>query len=263
MLTVSDNHIVLGGGGGGGSTTFAGLSDKTTADIPATNTPTATALNARELSSNKQTDVDANKTSNIFYPTVKAVFDWVSGLFVKGAASSTDNAIARFDGATGRQLQNSNVTISDDGVITALNGLLQFHGRTPILNGSLHSGDWAGKEAYPNVITDLNVLKDAGVWNLVNTGEVSNMPFNYIGWAYVINLRHANLADAGNWTTQFFVTMTAVNTIIYVRQLYSGGWLEWLIVFMSGGALVDGLGSGGTNGQVLKNVNGLPVWSNP
>ena len=37
MLTVSDSHIVLGGGGGGGggSTTFVGLSDKTTADIPA------------------------------------------------------------------------------------------------------------------------------------------------------------------------------------------------------------------------------------
>ncbi len=117
MLTVSDNHIVLGGGGGGGSTTFAGLSDKTTADIPAINTPTATALNARELLSNKKTDVGANKTSDAFFPSVKAVFDWVSGLFVKGAASSTDNAIARFDGATGRQLQNSVVTIGDTGVI--------------------------------------------------------------------------------------------------------------------------------------------------
>ncbi len=216
-----------------------------------------------EPSNNKKTDVEANKTSDVFFPTVKAVFDWVSGLFVKGAASSTDNAIARFDGTTGKVVKNSNATISDDGVITALNGLLQFHGRTPILNGSLHSGDWAGKEAYPNVITDLNVLIDAGVWNLVNTGEVSNMPFNYTGWAYVINLRHANLADTGNWTTQFFVTMTTVNTIIYVRQLYSGGWQDWRNIYTSGGSLVDGLGSGGTDGQVLKKVGGLVIWSNP
>lgn len=34
----------IAGGGGGGSTTFAALTDKTTVDIPATNTPTATAL---------------------------------------------------------------------------------------------------------------------------------------------------------------------------------------------------------------------------
>lgn len=78
MLTVSDNHIVLGGGGGGGSTTFDGLSDKATADIPAINTPLSTALDAKEATSNKKTDVDANKTSDTFFPTVKAVFDWVS-----------------------------------------------------------------------------------------------------------------------------------------------------------------------------------------
>lgn len=104
-----------GATGPAGATTFAGLTDKTTVDIPATNTPLATALNARELSGNKKTDVDANKTSNTFFPSVKAVFDWVSSLFVKGAASSMDNAIARFDGTTGKLLQNSNLTIDDDG----------------------------------------------------------------------------------------------------------------------------------------------------
>lgn len=34
---------------------------------------------------------------------------------VTGPASATDNAIARFDGSTGKLVQNSNVTISDDG----------------------------------------------------------------------------------------------------------------------------------------------------
>jgi hypothetical protein len=38
---------------------------------------------------------------------------------VDGPASSTDNAIARFDATTGRLLQDSSVTIADNGAITA------------------------------------------------------------------------------------------------------------------------------------------------
>ncbi len=39
------------------------------------------------------------------------------GTLISGPASSTDNAIPRFDGTTGVTLQNSNITISDAGVI--------------------------------------------------------------------------------------------------------------------------------------------------
>lgn len=46
------------------------------------------------------------------------VQDVVSG-FVAGPTSATDNAIARFDGTTGRVIQNSLATIADNGVITA------------------------------------------------------------------------------------------------------------------------------------------------
>jgi hypothetical protein len=38
---------------------------------------------------------------------------------VTGAASSTDNAITRFDSTTGKLIQNSLVTVADDGAITA------------------------------------------------------------------------------------------------------------------------------------------------
>ena len=104
-------------GGSGGSSTFDGLSDKATVDLPVVNTPLANALSGKEDTSNKKTDVDANKTSDTFFPTVKAVFDWVNGLFVKGVVSSTDNAIARFDGTTGKLVQNSNVIIDDSGSV--------------------------------------------------------------------------------------------------------------------------------------------------
>jgi hypothetical protein len=36
-----------------------------------------------------------------------------------GAASATDNAIARYDGTTGKVIQNSSVTVSDSGLVTA------------------------------------------------------------------------------------------------------------------------------------------------
>ncbi len=41
---------------------------------------------------------------------------------VVGPASSTDNAIVRYDGTTGKLLQNSSITVTDDGYIYAPNG---------------------------------------------------------------------------------------------------------------------------------------------
>ena len=43
----------------------------------------------------------------------------ISAMGIVGPSSSTDNAITRFDGVTGRLLQNSSVTISDLGAIVA------------------------------------------------------------------------------------------------------------------------------------------------
>ena len=103
MLTVSDNHIVLGGGGGGGG---GGSGD------------------------------------------------------VVGAVSSTDNAIARFDGTTGKVLQNSVVIITDnntvgigtstpmDGTGVSTNGSLDVTGYLAMANGrGIISRNAAGNSA--------------------------------------------------------------------------------------------------------------------
>jgi hypothetical protein len=42
---------------------------------------------------------------------------------VVGPASATDNAIARFDSTTGKLIQNSTVTINDNGTLEAVNGI--------------------------------------------------------------------------------------------------------------------------------------------
>lgn len=51
---------------------------------------------------------------------------------VSGPASSTDNAITRFDSTTGKIIQNSTLTVSDTGVVAAASGTLTL--TSPILN---------------------------------------------------------------------------------------------------------------------------------
>jgi len=56
------------------------------------------------------------------------VYDFVTDLgYVTGTASVTDNAIARFDGTTGKLIQNSGATIDDNGTLTA-NGNISANG---------------------------------------------------------------------------------------------------------------------------------------
>ena len=59
---------------------------------------------------------------------------------VVGAASATDNAIARYDGTTGKLIQNSTVTIGDDGALTlnsgTANGVTYLNGSKVLTSGS-------------------------------------------------------------------------------------------------------------------------------
>lgn len=65
--------------------------------------------------------------TNAFYRWDAGLVAWVlivDGLAdVSGPASSTDNALARFDGATGKVIQNSVAILSDAGALTGLTAL--------------------------------------------------------------------------------------------------------------------------------------------
>ena len=237
MLTVSDNHIVLGGGGGGGgSTTFVGLSDKATADLPGTNTPLANALSGKEATSNKKTDVDANKTSDTFFPSIKAVFDWVSGLFVTGAVSSTDDAIARFDGTTGKLVQNSSVIVTDAGNIgigtTALDAKFVIRGG----DGSTYSSGMTIAATGGNVYAVYPTVNDLRFRSV--TAGLDVIVFAYDGNIGIGTMSPTANCDV-NGTSRFRDSSTF------------------------NGQIIDNAGSSGTDGQVLKKVGGLVVWANP
>lgn len=93
---------------------------------------------------------------------------------VVGPASSTDNALARFDGTTGKLLQNSNVTLDDTGnMALAAAGSLQTD--TILMPGTVDTGDVLTIAAGDNTAdrtltltagTNLNLTLDSGAFEL-------------------------------------------------------------------------------------------------
>lgn len=84
---------------------------------------------------------------------------------VVGPASATDNAIARYDGTTGKLIQNSTVTINDDGTIGGVNGIELDTTPTnaPTAIGSIA---WDTGDGTPYVILDTDVSLQLGQENV-------------------------------------------------------------------------------------------------
>lgn len=80
-----------------------------------------------------------------------------SGTSVSGPVSSTDNAVARFDGVTGKLIQDSVVLVSDLGVVTGITDLTssgrQAFGNTAVIGGST---TFESLLAFENTITDFS-----------------------------------------------------------------------------------------------------------
>jgi hypothetical protein len=96
---------------------------------------------------------------------------------VVGAASSTDNAIVRFDGTTGKIIQNSTVTIDDNGNFVNVNaiGFDTTPGTLPTAAGSMF---WDSGDGTPSVILNANTSLQLGQENiaLVYNGTGSTIP---------------------------------------------------------------------------------------
>ena len=93
---------------------------------------------------------------------------------VVGPASSTDNAIARFDGTTGNSLQDSSVTISDAGAIK-VNGIVDSTGSagsvaTPMLGSVGGLVVWQAPESILKFQGGASNV-DIGSGNTTNTGS--------------------------------------------------------------------------------------------
>jgi hypothetical protein len=85
---------------------------------------------------------------------------------VTGPASSTDNALTRFDGTTGKVIQSSIVSLNDDGNFANVNGLAFDTTPTnpPTAIGGMY---WTNGDGTPTVILDNDVNLIVGQENLV------------------------------------------------------------------------------------------------
>lgn len=234
-----------------------------------------------EPSSNKKTDVDANKTSDTFFPTVKAVFDWVSGLFVKGAASSTDNAVVRFDGVTGKLVQNNGAMfITDTGNVGI--GTASPKQKLDIVGDSgangvqlrLASNDTDGSVKNARIVAGTYTNSDRPmllIGTINNAGQnnicIGGIPgANAISAATSITFSTAAILNSAGGTARMLIDYlgnVGIGTTSPTAKLDVDGTSRFRDTATFNSQIIDSTGSAGTNGQVLKNVAGLPVWSNP
>jgi hypothetical protein len=96
---------------------------------------------------------------------------------VVGAASSTDNAVVRWDGTTGKLIQNSTATLDDNGNFANVNaiGFDTTPGTLPTAAGSMY---WDSGDGTPSVILNANTSLQLGQENiaLVYNGTGSTIP---------------------------------------------------------------------------------------
>lgn len=98
---------------------------------------------------------------------------------VEGPASSTDNAVARFDGTDGNKIQNSGVILDDSDNITGVNKITTAAFTMPTNAGDDYimvtdaSGNGTWQEALPLDVKESNILVASDVNSLNFTGDVS------------------------------------------------------------------------------------------
>lgn len=98
---------------------------------------------------------------------------------IEGPATSTDNAIARFDGTTGKIIQNSSVILDDAGNITDVNNITTTGFTMPTNAGvdkvliSDASGNSSWEEALPLDVEEDDVVVASGINTLNFQGAVA------------------------------------------------------------------------------------------
>lgn len=109
--------------------------------------------------------------------TVILVGTGTNGDNVIGASSSTDNALVRFDGTTGKLIQNSTVTLDDNGNANNINSIVFDTTPTalPTASGTMF---WDEGNKTPSIIidTDINLQLGQEMLALVYNGTGATIP---------------------------------------------------------------------------------------
>ena len=178
---------------------------------------------------------------------------------VTGPASSTDNAIARFDGTTGKLIQNSVTTIDDTGAAT---GFTTFAASTSVTTPIVQASNSAG----------LSLKNASGTTQMsVGAGGGDNMSINVSTNLNGANAQidisptgtgHVHIKPSGIGSIEIAPTNVGSidNITIGATTPKNGSFVD---LSVTGTTSFDG--SQGTAGQVLTSAGtgATPTWANP
>jgi hypothetical protein len=182
----------------------------------------------------KASEIKNTPSGNLAATTVQAALNELQGDIntintdiaddVEGPASSTDNAIARFDGETGKLLQNSSVTISDTNEVA---GASQINVDNLRLDGNtLSSTDTNG-----NIILDANGSGVVVTDDIQSSGS-SGINLKNSGGTTVISVGSAGTTNVSiNGTTQLNAnSLLLTGSIASTGSRVTKGWFTDLEV---------------------------------
>ncbi len=170
---------------------------------------------------------------------------------VTGPSSATDNKVVRFDGATGKLIQTSGVTISDAGRVTVTDGL-EFDGAGgPVISRvgasmqfGVNSGPILGGDG-STADTGLRLGSSGTVeWASGNPGA-GDTGLERVG-AGILRVTNGGSGGGALYANYFTATTTATSTFPTLSVT---------------GLLYDSAGTGGANGTILQSTGTGVTWA--
>jgi hypothetical protein len=186
---------------------------------------------------------------------------------VDGPASATDNAVARFDGTTGKLIQNSVVTIGDAGNIAGVGTLAV----TDLTDSSLTSGRVTYAGTGGNLVDSANLTFDgttltANALTVTNAVTLSAATANgvmYANGSKVLTTGSALTFDGTNLTVPAEVYRTSATSYLRLSGGDGAGSGANVLAFGQSHASIPGalyLSSVGTGNVISATVNGVHLW---
>ena len=187
---------------------------------------------------------------------------------VVGPASSTNNAVARFDGTTGKLLKNtSTLTLSDTGALSFPDGVRQTfnpNGTDAGINVGAHTSDPSGAVNgdlwYNSTVSQLKTRRGA------TTEVVATIPTNLGDEIPVLNSTTGNLSASGElfWDANFN-TVQVGNTATGALRLVNATGLDAVTLLppASGGqvSLTLPAGAGSSGQSLITDGAGATSWA--